>query len=113
MSADRTVGRVSYTFRSPVSGFADRDFYLQQLIRWDYPTPGAVSMHVSSLEPSDECPINPKKVRAKVYIIGFIMTPFKDPITGEEHTQLFGANSVDPSGLIPKWVINMTAKAAI
>lgn len=59
MSADRTVGRVSYTFKSPVAGFADRDFYLQQLIRWDYPTPGAVTMHVSSLEPSDELPINP------------------------------------------------------
>jgi hypothetical protein len=41
------------------------------------------------------------------------MTPFIDPATGEEHTQLFCANSADPGGLIPKWIINMTAKAAI
>ena len=41
------------------------------------------------------------------------MTPFIDPATREEHTQLFGANSVDIGGLIPKWIVNMTAKAAI
>lgn len=70
---------MSYTFKSPVSGIADRDFYLLQLIRWDYPTKGAVTMHVSTLEPSDECPVNPKKVRAMVYLIGFIMTPVIDP----------------------------------
>jgi len=41
------------------------------------------------------------------------MTPFIDPATGEEHTALFGANSVDIGGLVPKWIVNMTAKAAI
>jgi len=70
-------------------------------------------MHVSSLEPNEECPVNPQRVRAKVYVIGFIMTPFIDPKTGEEHSELFCANSADPGGLIPKWIINMTAKAAI
>jgi len=61
MAPDRSHGRVSYCFRSPVAGMSDRDFYLQQLIKYDYPTPGAVSMHVSSLPPNDECPVNPNR----------------------------------------------------
>jgi hypothetical protein len=67
-------------------------------------------MHVSSLEPHEEYPAHPKKVRAWVYLIGFIFTPFIDPKSGEEHCEVFGCNSVDPCGLIPKWTINMTAK---
>jgi len=53
MSKDRTHARVSYCFKSPAPPVADRDFYLQQLVRWDCPTPGTVAMHVSSL-PADE-----------------------------------------------------------
>lgn len=46
---DKTISRVNYTFKSPIAGVSDRDFYLLQLIKWDYPTKGAVTMHVSSL----------------------------------------------------------------
>ena len=41
------------------------------------------------------------------------MTPFIDPETGEEHSQLFACNSVDPCGYIPKWMINLSAKAVL
>ena len=70
-------------------------------------------MHVSSLPPNDECPVNPNRCRAQVYLIGFIMTPFTDPKTGQEYTKLFACNSVDPCGYIPKWMINMTARAVL
>ena len=70
-------------------------------------------MHVSSLPYNDECPLHPQKERSTVYLIGFIMTPYTDPKTGEEHSRLFAANSVDPCGYIPKWLINFTAKAVL
>ena len=113
MNEDNSIGKISYTFKSPVGVVQDRDFYLQQLVRWDYPTPGTVAMHVSSLPANDECPIHPNKVRATCYVIGFLMTPFIDPKTGEEHCRLFGCNSVDPCGMIPKWAINMSAKMVL
>lgn len=85
-NADKSVSRISYTFRSPVPGVSDRDFYLQQLVRFDYPDKGSIAMHVSSLPESEEYPEQPGKVRAKAYTIGFIMRPTVDPKTGEEHT---------------------------
>lgn len=110
---DKSVSRVSYTFRSPVPGMSDRDFYLQQLVRNDFPEPGVVAMHVSSLEASDEHPEQPNKVRAKTYLIGFILRPMIDKKTGQEHTEFFGCNSVDPCGMIPKWAINLSAKSVL
>jgi hypothetical protein len=70
-------------------------------------------MHVSSLEPSDEYPVQPGKVRAKTYIIGFILRPQIDRKTGQEHTEFFAVNSIDPCGLIPKFAVNQASKTVL
>ena len=107
MTSDRTASRVYYSFKSPM-GVTDRDFYLQQLVRYDSPRPGCVSMHISSLPPDDgEMPQIPKRVRATMHIVGFIMEPKVDAVTREDYCDVFMLTSVDINGLVPKWIVNM------
>ena len=110
---DRSISKVGYTFKSPVMIIADRDFYLHQFVRWDYPTKGSVSIFCVSLPPADECPEVPKKQRSHVYLLGFIITPHVDPTSGEEHCTMFVCNNIDPCGLIPKWAVNFGAKSVL
>ena len=55
-------------------------------------------------------PLNKKKVRATINKIVYIIKPFNDPKTGQEHCEIFVMSSVDINGLIPKWIINLASK---
>ena len=45
--------RIYYAFRSPPT-VADRDFYLEEHIRRDFPEPGMFTLFVQSLPPNEE-----------------------------------------------------------
>ena len=62
---DFSYARIAYTFGSPWPA-NDRDFYLRQLIRRDFPEPGSISVYTESLPDSDEYPIQKKRVRGKL-----------------------------------------------
>ena len=59
-------------------------------MRKDYPEPGMVSFHISSL-PDDPTihPLKPKCIRAKMIIVGFMFIPKIDPITNKEFVEIF------------------------
>ena len=64
--------RIYYAFRSPPT-VADRDFYLEEHMRRDFPEPGMFTLFVQSLPPNEEeMPETVKRVRAKLIIIGFV-----------------------------------------
>ena len=64
--------RIYYAFRSPPT-VADRDFYLEEHMRRDFPEPGMFTLFVQSLPPNEEeMPETAKRVRAKLIIIGFV-----------------------------------------
>lgn len=111
MALDKSCGRVYYAFKSPF-GVSDRDFYLQQVLRTDFPEPGQVSLHVASLPPCPEKPNIPGRVRATIHVVAYIVQPLTDLTTGEEVCDIFMLSSVDINGLIPKWVVNMASKNA-
>ena len=49
---DYSYLRYAYSIHAPFPLY-DRDFYLEQLIRRDYPEPGMITMHIKSLPPND------------------------------------------------------------
>lgn len=109
VSEDGTYMRCSYAFAA-VYPVADRDFYLQQRLRYDFPEPGMVTLAVHSLPLNDEYPLQPKRVRGEI-TISMVMKGVRDPVTGEEHTEVFMTNMCDINGLVPKWLVNAMAKS--
>ena len=66
--------RIYYAFHSP-KFVADRDFYLEEHMRRDYPRPGMCTVFIRSLPPNpDEMPEQGRRIRAKAIIVGFIFT---------------------------------------
>jgi hypothetical protein len=61
-SADKSYMRYSYSFPSPFP-CTHRDFHLEQIVKRDYPEKGLVTLAVHSMPLSEECPLDPKKVR--------------------------------------------------
>ena len=104
-TADESEMRLSYRFLSPASLItSDRDFYVMQLIRRDYPQKGDVSIYTKSLPDHPECPIT-KAVRAQIFITSFIMRPKVDE-AGKEVTEFFMVTQVDVGGWIPHAIVN-------
>ena len=107
MTPDKSAGRVYYKFISPVKGIvADRDFYIQQLTRRNFPRQGDIAIMNKSLPLHPECPLVPGKVRARMVQVGFVYRPFIDPVTGAEWTDTFMVSCVDIAGVFPKFMIN-------
>ena len=44
--------RIYYSFKSPPT-VADRDFYIKEHLRYDYPNKGMATLYVESLAPND------------------------------------------------------------
>ena len=58
MAPDYSSGRVGYNFISPMKAFvADRDFYIQQYVRRNWPNPGDIAIMDKSLPLHPECPL--------------------------------------------------------
>ena len=110
MSKDYSYSRVSYAFKSPFP-VADRDFYIEQLCRKDYPEPGMCTIHVQSLPANEvEMPAMPKRIRGTIQIIGFILKPVVDTTNGEIYHEVFMTNCIDINGQVPKWLCNASSK---
>ena len=63
--SDYIYRRLSFTYLSPASLIvSDRDFYVQELIRYDFPVKGAVCLYMRNIPETDEYPLDPYKVRA-------------------------------------------------
>ena len=77
---DYSYIRMSYSIHAPFP-VTDRDFYLEQLIRRDYPSKGQITMHVRSLPDCKEYPPLPNKVRGSFIVMGMILTPRDDSTT--------------------------------
>ena len=80
-------------------------------MRKDFPEKGSISIHATSLKNDEEMPEQEGKVRAHAYIMGFIFKPVIDEATGEEHCDVFTANSIDVNGYIPKFLVNNFSKS--
>jgi hypothetical protein len=98
-----------YCFKSPY-GVSDRDFYLQQHLREDFPEPGMTTIYVNSIPQNEEKPLDKKRVRATIHKIGYIVKPITCKKTGDQHCEIFMINSVDINGLVPKWIVNLASK---
>jgi len=53
LTPDRSYMRCSYSIHAPFP-VSDRDFYLEQLIRRDFPQPGMITLSVKSLPLNDD-----------------------------------------------------------
>jgi hypothetical protein len=108
-AADLSYTRLAYTFGSPWPA-SDRDFYLEQLIRKDFPKQGLTSIMSITLPMADEYPAKKGTVRAKLNI-QMILEPFIDAETGLEYCNMVLANQCDICGMVPKWLTNAFAKS--
>ena len=105
-TADQAEMRLSYRFLSMAPLItSDRDFYVWQLIRRDYPQKGDVSIYTKSLPDHPECPTTYSPVRAKIFISAFIFRPKVDE-AGQQTTDFFMVTQVDVAGWIPKTLVN-------
>ena len=105
-SEDGTFRRLTYNFMSTVPLIAsDRDFYVAQMVRRDFPEPGDVSIFQRSLPEHPEYPPQPKKVRAHMNIVGNVYRPKKDE-EGKDYTEVFLISSVNVAGYIPTAIVN-------
>ena len=101
--------RYAYSFHSPFP-CSDRDFYLEQIIKRDYPSPGQISLYVRSIPDAEEYPVSSSKVRATMIILGMVFTPRFDEKTLEAYTEVFMVNCCDINGLVPKWILNLSIR---
>ena len=107
MTPDYSYGRIYYNFKSPCKGvIADRDFYLVQLIRRDYPQKGDIAIFTKSLPSHSECPEIRGKVRAQTHIVAFVYHPVVDEASGEQWTEVFMVSCIDIKGDVPKFILN-------
>ena len=103
--------RIYYAFKSPPT-VSDRDFYLQEHYRRDYPEPGMCTLFVQTLAPNnDELPPQNKRVRGNIEIIGFVFKPRFDYELNQEVTEVFFVTQLDICGSVPKWMTNTVAKS--
>lgn len=102
--------RLSYAFKSP-GPVSDRDFYLQQLFKRDFPEPTFDTLHVTSIVNDAEMPPIKNRVRASMIIIAFIFSERADPKTGLLVCDITMVNSCDINGYVPKWMVNMASKS--
>lgn len=109
-TADLSYLRCSYCFKAPVM-ISDREFYLEQVIRKDYPEPGLTCMIADSLPINDtEFPMKKGRVRGDINI-AIVFKPIMDPVTGNEHTEIVMTNRTDINGLVPKWLVNTMSRS--
>ena len=107
---DGSKSRFTFTFKSPAPLVAyDREFYIQELTRRDFPQKGDIAMFAKSLPQHKELPLDSYKVRANMVISGIIYRPKLDEKTGEEHTEVFLVTSVDIGGWVPAFFVNQAA----
>lgn len=107
MTPDYSYGRVYYNFKSPFKGIInDRDFYLLQAVRRDFPEKGDIAIVTKSLPAHPECPIIRDKIRAQTHIVAFIYRPVVDKASGEQWTEVFMVSCIDINGDVPKFFIN-------
>ena len=89
---------------------ADRDFYLCEHFRQDYPELGMSTLFVESLPANaSEMPEQPKRIRANLIIIGFVFKGRFDAALQQDVTDVFFVNCLDIMGSFPKWMINAVA----
>lgn len=108
-TADKSYMRYAYSFKSPFP-VSHRDFYLQQLVRWDFPEKGMMTLAAHSLPDCDEYPAGQGgKVRGQL-TISMIFKPAVDPKTNKECVDVMMTNLCDINGLVPKWLVNSMSK---
>ena len=110
MTKDFEYQRCSYAIHAPFP-LSDREFYLEQLVKKDFPEPGMYTTVLINLAvDEDEFPVTPKRVRGILHN-GMILKPVVDPETGEQHTEALLTNCTDINGLVPKWVVNTFSRS--
>ena len=110
-SSCKCYRRMYFAFRAPPA-VADRDFYLEQHVKHNFPKPGMFSLFAKSLPANyDESPENPKRVRGNLIIVGFIFKPRFDEDLQMDVTDVFHVTCLDIMGSFPKWMINALAKS--
>ena len=106
ITPDMSAGRIYYRYLSPAPYLtSDRDFYIYQLVRRDFPEVGMVCIYTKSLPTHPECPETFSPCRANMYISAFVFKPVTNE-HGEEHTEMFMVTQVDINGWVPKLIIN-------
>ena len=99
--------RLSYRFITPIIT-ADRDFYVLQFMRRDFPEKGDISFYSKSLPEHPECPATSTPVRGNIFIAAFVFKPRVDE-DGKDLTDFFMVTQVDIAGWIPKAAVNAFA----
>jgi hypothetical protein len=105
-SPDYSYMRLGFNFKSPAPLIADRDFYLLQMARRDWPQKGDFALVQKSLPPSSECANIKGRVRATAHFIAQIWRPTVDQKTGESRTEVFMCSCIDINGQVPKILVN-------
>jgi hypothetical protein len=113
--ADYFYRRLSFTFPSPAPILvSDRELYLVEMVRKDWPVPGAICYYAESLpDDAEEYPLQDGKVRAKFFLMTILYPKeVKEGATGIEslgEVEYITINSTDPGGWLPPTVVNMVS----
>ena len=89
---------------------SDRDFYLYNCLRRNWPEQGTHTMYGCSIPPDEKAPLHKKRVRAFQHIISCVWKEAVDPKTGKECCEMFQIQQLDLNGSIPKWITNNFSK---
>ena len=112
LCGDERKNRFTFTFKSPFPILAaDREFYINEVVRRNWPKQGDITLVSKSLPEHKELPLdysNLFKVRANLIYNGIIMRPLIDEKTGDVHTELFMVLSVDIGGWVPPFIANLS-----
>lgn len=104
---DHSYSRLSFNFISPAKPFVDdRDFYLLQLVRRDFPEKGDVTLFQKSLPPHEECPNVRGRVRADMCINSLVYRPVIQNGKPTGQTDVFMISCIDIKGAVPKFLVN-------
>ena len=109
--SERTSRRFTFTYASPLPLIvADREFYLFEVIQYNFPQPDDISIYAKSLPDHPEFPIdhnNILKFRGDLINNTVHLKALKDDKTGKVNTELTLITCVDPNGWIPSYFANI------
>jgi hypothetical protein len=104
MTPDFSYGRIGFNFKSPLKGVVDdRDFYLQQIVRKNFPSKGDFAIIQKSLPGHAESPHVRGRVRAHAHIISLL---FRMDQSDQNRCEVFMVSCIDIKGNIPKFILN-------
>ena len=112
---ERLSRRFTFTYASPLPLIvADREFYIYEVIHYNFPQPGDISIYAKSLPDHQEFPIDSDnffKVRGDLINNTVRLKALKDDKTGKVTSELTMITSVSANGWIPDFFANMGSMA--